>query len=601
MLDRQAKQRLAVLAALILVQTALEITTIGLILPFIALVSNPGLIESHHIVRTIRQLLQLASPASFLAAFGMAVFGLIVIKNAYGIWLTRAQARFCSRQTAALSTGLLARYLAAPYEYHLRRSSADMISTADRFVDHVFTHVVMPAMILVTELAAVVGIVCLMIAVEPKLSLILGTIVGGCALALARLMKARLAALSAANVRLHSSRMRMLQQALASIKDVKIMGREQFFQAQYSRLRHEHSDVETESQTLGQLPRPVLEAIVSGGIVLVVMAVLLQGRATADIVSALGLFAMGAFRIMPGVNRIVYAYTTIQNNASIVDRVAKDVFDVSIPCDAHLPSLAPLSLSNTIELRNVSFTYAGASGSALRAVSLLIRRGEAIALVGPSGAGKSTLADVLMGLLSPQEGQVLVDGRDVTRHQQPWRRIVGYVPQSITMIDDTLRNNVAFGMEPSRIDDAQIWNVLHLARIDAFVRALPDGLDTMLGERGVRLSGGQRQRVGVARALYRDPEVLVLDEATSALDNEIERQMTEAIETLHGKMTVIVIAHRLTTVERCNRLILLRDGAIVDDGTFGELVARSQSFREMARLERTVGSPDSVQSSRVVA
>jgi ATP-binding cassette subfamily C protein len=590
MLDRPAKLRLAVLAILILVQTALEVVSIGLTVPFIALVYDPALVESNRMFAAIRHFLELLSPTSFLVVFGLGLFGLIVVKNAYCIWLAHVQARFCSQQTAALSTRLLERYLRAPYEYHLRRNSGEMISTADRFVDYVFTQVVMPAIILVTELAVVLGIVGLMLAVEPKLSLMLGTIIGGCAFVLAKLMKSRLTALGEDNARFHTSRMRMLQQALASIKDVKIMGREQFFLARYSRLRSDHSAIETSTQTLSQVPRPMLEIVVSGGIVLTVIAVLLQARANADIVAALGLFAMGAFRIMPGVNRILYAYTSIENHKSIVDRVANDVLDKSISREACEPSQGMLSQVSTIELRNVSFTYAGASSPALKAISLAIGRGEAIALVGPSGAGKSTLVDVLLGLLSPQDGQVLIDGRDVTRNPGSWRQIVGYVPQSIAMMDDTLRNNVAFGIEPGLIDDAQVWDVLGLAKIDDFVRGLPDGLDTIVGERGVRLSGGQRQRLGVARALYRNPEVLVLDEATSALDSEIERQVTDAIETLHGEKTVIVIAHRLTTVERCDRLVFIRDGTIVDSGTVGELTARNQGFGDMFRLESNAGT-----------
>jgi ATP-binding cassette subfamily C protein len=597
MLDRPAKLRLAGLAVLILVQTVMEVASVGMILPFIAMMNDPGLIESNQIIRLIRLWLGSPSPTAFLVMYGFSLFGLMLVKNVYCIWVARIQARFGYRQIALLSTRLLERYLAAPYEYHLHRNSADMITTIDKFVDNVFAYVVISAMIMVTEIAAVLGIIVLMVAVEPKLTLILGAVLGGCSFLLAQLMKTRLEALGKEHARFYTSRLRILQQTLTSIKDVKVMGRERFFLSAFGKLRGDHAAVEAANQTLNQLPRPILETIISGGIVLVVTIVLLQGRATADIVGVLGLFAMAAFRVMPGISRIIYSYTTIKNNASFVDCIVRDFFDPSMSHHLDSPLPIPFRFSDAIEFRNVSFTYSGSAEPTIKKVSLVIRHGEAIALVGSSGAGKSTLVDVLLGLLPPQEGQVLVDGRDVTSDPQSWRQMVGYVPQSIALLDDTLRNNVAFGIEPDQIDDLQIWHALRLARLDDFVRALPDGLDTALGERGVRLSGGQRQRVGVARALYRDPDVLVLDEATSALDNEIERQVTEAIETLHGDKTVIVIAHRLSTVERCDRLILLQDGVIAGDGPFKDLVACNREFREMTRLEQITGADTNATSS----
>lgn len=589
MLDPNAKLQLAGLTILILLQSLMEVASVGLVLPFIAMVNNPGVIDSNHFLREIRELVGADTPSAFLIAFGFGLFVLILVKNIYYIWIIRLQTRFGYGQAAVVATRLFERYLGASYEYHLRHNSADMIATTEKMVDEVFTNVVIMAMLLMTESAAVFGIVIFMVAVEPKLTLMLGAVLGSCLFVIAQTMRSKLTALGRQRVQTYAGRMRTLQQALASIKDVKVTGREPFFLAAYRHVRSVHAVAEASSQALPQLPRPILEIVVGGGIVLVMLVVLLQGRATADIVSLLALFAMGSFRILPGVNRMVYAYTSIRTNGPAVERVAKDFFD---PALSDLPQPAAHShfrFSDTIELKNVSFAYADSVVPTLKSVSLTVRRGQTIGLVGSSGAGKSTLVDLLLGLLRPQQGEVLVDGRDIARDQRAWQQLIGYVPQTISLIDDTLRNNVAFGVDTSQIDDAQVWRALALARLDGFVRTLPDGLETMLGERGVRLSGGQRQRVGLARALYRDPEVLVLDEATSALDNESERQVTEAIEALHGNKTVIVIAHRLSTVERCDRLVLLHDGAIVDDGTFMDLATRNPGFREMVRLATLTG------------
>lgn len=591
-MDRQAKLRLAGLAFLIVLQTLMEVVSVGLVLPFIAMVNDPRLIDSSKVFGEARYYLGVDTATGFLAIFGLALFVLIFVKNVFYYSVMRLQARFGCSQAAIVSSKLVERYLAAPFEYHLRHNSGDMITTADRFVDHVFAQVVIVAMLLVTEAAAVLGIIAFMLAIEPTLTLLLGAVLGGCSVALMYLMRARLTALGHDQVRLHRSRLQTLQQALASIKDVKVMGSEGFFLSKYRKLRYEHAAVEAASQSLHQLPRPILEIVVTGGIVLVVLIILLQNRAASEMMGILGLFAMGAFRILPGANRIVYAYSAIKNNGPAVDRVAKDFFSAEMRDRLPGKTEAELIFAREIKFDNVSFAYSGAAGDALKIVALSIRRGEAIGLVGSSGAGKSTLVDVLLGLLTPQSGKVLVDGRDITTDPRQWRKVIGYVPQSISLIDDTLRNNIAFGIDANRIDDAQIWRSLELAHLDEFIRADAKGLDMMIGERGVRLSGGQRQRIGVARALYRNPEVLVLDEATSALDNESERQVTEAIESLHGEKTLIVIAHRLSTVERCDRIVLLRDGAIVDDGPFKELLERNADFYEMVRLATLTNSMD---------
>jgi ATP-binding cassette subfamily C protein len=256
-----------------------------------------------------------------------------------------------------------------------------------------------------------------------------------------------------------------------------------------------------------------------------------------------------------------------------------------------------VAFDRQLELCDISFSYEGSPARVLEDVSLSIRPGESIGFVGPSGAGKSTLLDIVLGLLAPQHGQVSVDGFDITTDPRRWRHLLGYVPQSISLIDDSLRNNVAFGIEADRIEDARVWHALKLAHLDDFCRSLPDGLDTMLGERGQRLSGGQRQRVGIARALYHDPEVLVLDEATSALDSESERDITDAIEAMRGTKTVLIIAHRLSTVKRCDRLVLLRKGKIVDIGTFSDLINRREDFRETVRLAELISHAPDISSA----
>lgn len=586
LLDPSGRRRLVLLGMLIFCHTLLEVVAVALVLPFIALINNPRLIDDNRIMHGIYAASRLGSTASFLTLFGIALFGLIVFKNLYFYGVLNLQMRFGFGEAAKIAERLFERYLAAPYRLHVQRNSADLISAIDNSADLVMAEALVYSIQLITEAAAVGGIVLLMFAIEPKLTLLLGVVLGGPSVMLALYLQREMLRLGQQAVRLRVDGLQCLQQAFSGIKEITVLGREAFFLSAFHAIRAKSAASQARFRIRSQLPRPVLEILVSGGVVLAIVILLIEGRATADIIGALALFTMAAFRILPGVNRIVYAYHNLKNAAGAIEAVGRDLLDPELP--AHLPPAAtlPLPFRDSIELRGVSFSFAGRTAPVLKDISLRIARGEAIGLVGASGAGKTTLVDVLLGLLPLAVGNITVDGQDIAAHLRSWRRLVGYVPQTISLIDDTLRNNVALGIDPLSIDDARIRRVLQLAHLDDLVRSLPQGLETNLGERGVKLSGGQRQRIGIARALYADPEVLILDEATSSLDNESEREITRAIEALHGEKTLVIIAHRLSTVKRCDRLVLLADGVVADSGSFEELAARRAELRELVEPDK---------------
>lgn len=593
MLSAAARRRLVQLGVLILFNTVLEVATVGMILPFIALLNNPALVETQGRIHAVYNLLGLSSATSFLALIGTFLLVLVVCKNIYLYWLTRLQARFGYFEAARVSEKLFSGYLAAPFQMHLNRNSADMITTVDYSVDAVFSQVLLYVIAFVTEASVILALIIFMLFTEPKLTMALGLVLGGSAALLSAYLRRELVELGKIGIQLRIGRLQCLQQALTSIKEVKVLGREQFFLGAFRNLRQKHAANQARASTVSQMPRQVLEVVVVGGLLLVIVMILLDGRATADMVAVLGLFAMAAFRIMPALNRMVNAYNTIKNSQAAVDEVWADFADQALAATPAPTEQKPIAFTHKLELRDISFSYEGNSTPVLEDISLSIRPGESIGFVGPSGAGKSTLVDIVLGLLAPQHGQVEVDGFDIATDPRRWRHLVGYVPQSISLIDDSLRNNVAFGIDADRIEEARVWHALKLARLDDFCRSLPDGLATMLGERGQRLSGGQRQRVGIARALYHDPKILVLDEATSALDSESERDITDAIDAMRGTKTVLIIAHRLSTVKRCDRLVLLRKGKILDIGTFDELIGRREDFRETVRLAELISkAPD---------
>jgi ATP-binding cassette subfamily C protein len=315
------------------------------------------------------------------------------------------------------------------------------------------------------------------------------------------------------------------------------------------------------------------------GVVAVIIGI--HGSTQSELVPLLGLFAYAGLRILPSLHWIVYYQNNLRFGAVPLDEVYRDWLDLS---DAAGPEDTGerLPFRNQISLSNVSYSYAGAQRIALQEIDLVIRRGESVGIVGETGAGKSTLVDLILGLLQPTRGSILVDGCDIADRLPSWQRQIGYVPQSIYLMDDSIRRNIAFGVEDDEIDHDRVDVAVRMARIDEFIQSLPAGLDTVVGERGVRMSGGQRQRVAVARALYNDPEVLVFDEATAALDSQTEHELTREIQSLQRKKTLVIIAHRLDTVRHCDRLVFLKQGRVVDIAPFEELRARNAAFRQLA-------------------
>jgi ATP-binding cassette, subfamily B, bacterial PglK len=336
-----------------------------------------------------------------------------------------------------------------------------------------------------------------------------------------------------------------------------------------------------------QIPRPVVETSAVVGMMLISGLLVLQGRPMGTIIPVLALFGMATVRLMPSVQQLSTMYTDLKYNLVSVKPLYDDLKELEVfgnLARSERRSNTRVEFKNTIEAQNISYAYPGSSEQALEGISFTIEKGEAVAFVGESGAGKTTVVDVILGLLKPDSGTVLVDRQDIHKNVSAWQKNIGYIPQFIYLADETLKNNIAFGLPEAEIDDHKVMRAIELAQLDSLLETLPEGLDTVIGENGTRLSGGQRQRVGIARALYHNPDVLVMDEATSALDNVTEKEITKALERLKGERTIIMIAHRLTTVENCDVLYMMRDGRITDSGTYNDLVESNKEFRKMALI-----------------
>jgi ATP-binding cassette subfamily C protein len=384
--------------------------------------------------------------------------------------------------------------------------------------------------------------------------------------------------------RLGRAILQSLQQSLGGLKEVKAMGHERFFYESFSKLQESLAEIRHRYGTLGDVPRLVVETIFVCGLFLVVLLVTLRGRAGEDIVPLLGLYAYGGFRLIPSMNRVLMHLGRIRFGSAAIGHLYQDLMLFGQhPVDrTDAQGGDAVLFTESLVLGRVSYTYEGSESPALQGIDLVVRRGETVGIIGPTGAGKSTLINIILGLLTPSSGRVTVDGRDIFKELRLWQRSIGYVPQEIYLTDDSLRRNIAFGLRDEEIDGGRVEVASRMAQLEDFIGSLPEGLDTIVGERGVRLSGGQRQRVAIARALYREPELLIFDEATSNLDQQTEHEVIRAIEALRGKKSLIIVAHRLSTIGPCDRLVFLRGGQVHASGTYDELFQGNAEFREMA-------------------
>jgi ABC-type multidrug transport system fused ATPase/permease subunit len=505
----------------------------------------------------------------------LALVATYAVKAVYLALLAWWQSYFVFEVQVSLSARLFNGYLRQPYTFHLQRNSAELIRNVISETSQLSHVATIPGIMLLSEGLVLVAISALLLVMEPVPAAVVVSSIALAALIFHRLTRMRVLRWSEARQRHETLRIQHLQQGLGGVKDVKVLGREAQFLARYTAHDRSVAKMQERQLTLSALPRLWLELLAAIGLTALVITMLLEGRPVAALVPTLGLFSVAAFRLMPSVSKVVTAVQNLRYARPVIDTLTVELAlaeNVSSSDGA-----VSLPFRESLRLSNLSYTYPGGAEPALRDIELTIPRGTSIGFVGGSGAGKTTLIDVILGLLTPTRGAVTVDGTDIRANVRGWQSQIGYVPQSIYLTDDTLRANVAFGLPPEKTDDEAVWRALRAAQLEEFVRALPQQLESVVGERGVRLSGGQRQRIGIARALYNDPSVLVLDEATSSLDTATEHGVMEAVDALHGDKTILIVAHRASTVQRCDVIVRLARGQIAASGLAPALVERQRA------------------------
>lgn len=563
--DRIAFTRIVVM---VIIGMFLETISLGIVVPIIGILTQDDYQQKYPFIVDIFGSL---SREELISAVMVAMVLIYVVRSLFLFWSLWIQKGFSASVSGRLSQSLFSTYLRQPYMFHLQRNSSTLMRNAKN-ATAIVTCGVDPFLVLLTDGLVAIAMFALLIAVEPVGTLAVLLVFGISTFVFQRTTRRRIDNWGY-QVDYHETKiLQHLQEGFGGAKDVKVLGRENEFLSQHEKHLGESIRINRIYNVILTLPRSFMEIITIVGLCLLVVSMVVRGRELADIVPILGLFAAAAFRVMPSINRLLMATQTLIFNRSIITSVYQD-FLLDSPDSLTVNSNT--KFASQLELVDVSFQYPAAAAASLQNVSLVVKRGEAVGFVGPSGAGKSTLVDVILGLFAPTSGVVKIDGQNVQQNLRNWQNQIGYVPQAIYLTDDMLRRNVAFGLNDENIDDNLVRDAIRLAQLEEFVATLPEKLDTVVGERGVRLSGGQRQRIGIARALYHNPSVLVLDEATSSLDTPTEHGVMQAVQALQGSKTVIIVAHRLSTVEYCDRLYKIENARITEEGTFEEVVQRS--------------------------
>lgn len=571
--DSKQKRMVFILLIMMLVGAGLEIVGVSLMLPLMTVIMEPEMFETNGVIRWLCEVFSITSHSSFVIACIVTLILVFIIKNLYLMLEYYVQNRFIFRSQFSTQQRMLRTFLDRPYEYFLNARTGEILRVIQYDVTDAYS-LLMTLMSFVTETIVSVALIVTIFIVDPMMTGFVALMMLLNILVIAKVIKPILHKMGI-NVQVHAANSnKWLLQSLHGVKEVKVANKERFFEEQYGKHGWKMIRIHEKSSVLNHFPRLLIEMVSVCSMLTLIAIMIRMGRDMESLMPVIAAFAMAALKLMPSANRIVSAINAVAYKEPALDQLIKQMrwmeeeaageLTIKKPVTAR-ENRKPLTLRQEIRLKNIRYHYPRSEEQVLDQAEMRIPVGKSVGIVGVSGAGKTTTVDIMLGLLTPQEGQVLVDGVDAMECYEEWVSHIGYIPQSIFLMDDTIRANVAFGVEPEMQSDEQVWHALEEAQLAEFIRSLPAGLDTRIGERGVRLSGGQRQRVGIARALYHDPELLVFDEATSSLDNETEAAIMESINRLHGKKTLVIIAHRLQTIEGCDMVYRVEGGKIIQE------------------------------------
>lgn len=569
LLDKQQKKKMVLLVFMMLIGAVLETLGVSLIIPVMNVVLEEDAIERHEYLQLICRIFHIddSSHLTILVMIGLVL--VFVVKNVFLFFQQKIQLKFVYTNQFATSRRMMINFMKRPYEYYLNADTAVIQRSITSDVNNMYG-LILALLQLISEGIVFVSLAAVSLVADVWMSLTVTALLVIALLVIKCILKPIMRRAGEENQEFYSGLYKWIDQSVMGIKEIKIARKESYFINEYSKCGAGYVSAVQRYNLFNATPRLLIETVAIAGMILYLMIQLLQGSAAADIVPQLGLLAVAAMRLIPCANRINNHLTSISYfepffmgvSDNLQDEIRDETIDYNAETYQRKIEVEKLDVRKEIVLSDITYQYPNSETLIFDHADMKIPVGKSVGIVGTSGAGKTTIVDILLGLLQLESGRILADGVEVREHYASWLKNIGYIPQTIFMIDSTIRKNVAFGYADEDIDDAKVWEALREAQLDVFVKSLTEGLDTSIGERGIRISGGQRQRIGIARALFEDPEVLVLDEATSALDNETEAAIMDSINRLHGRKTLIIIAHRLQTIEKCDMVYRVENGKV---------------------------------------
>jgi ATP-binding cassette, subfamily B, bacterial PglK len=584
LLDAKERRQFWMLTGVMTLVAGAEVMGMTAVLVLLNVLAEPGSIQNNAVLGFLYDTLGFESTFSFQVGISILVFLVVMLGIAIKAAGSYATSMYATMRGSAISSRLLEIYLRQPYRWFLERNSAEIGQNVLAEVDGLVGRVITPALRLIANGLLVLSILLFLLFVDPLVTLFTGGVLGVTYALIYLRLHNELRRAGEDMVAALGQRFRIAQESTGGIKDVKILGKEAVYMEVYSKAAHRTARSNAKILLMGEMPRFALEALSFGTILSLILVLLLRsGGDISNIVPVLGVIAYATMRLLPSLQQIYFGLTSIRGATASMAAIVADLALVKTVQPLPGPDVDPLPLLHQLDLAGLSFAYPTASRAAVRELSLTIPARTTVGIVGGTGAGKTTLVDLVLGLLTPDAGEIRVDGKVVSgKSVAAWQKTLGYVPQSIFLTDDSIASNIAFGVPKDAIDMAAVERAARTAALHDFITSeLPLGYETPVGERGVRLSGGQRQRIGIARALYREPSMLIMDEATSALDNITERVVMDAVQRIREDKTIILIAHRLSTVKTCDTIFLMEQGRLVAQGTYDELLAGNEVFRRM--------------------
>jgi ABC-type multidrug transport system fused ATPase/permease subunit len=562
----------------------IELVGVGSLGPFIAIVSNPQIIHTNAILHGLFDYFQFKSDVNFITVSGITLIVIMALSNSCLSGMNYILYKFSATQRHLIATRLLEKYLRQSYIFYLNVNTAEI---SKKILGDVFiftSAVLLPILQLISGLVISLSILVLLIFINPILAVIISIVLSVSYLLIFYFVRKILSKKGAEQFIINTLRYKYINETFGGIKDIKILGKEKIFLDSITEQSEKSTTNDATSDIINDLPKYLIETISISVIISLIIIMISNGSKIDEFLPVLTVYVFGAYKLLPLFQKIFKAITSIRYNYPIVENIYHDLRELPSGIALTSSEIERMNFHRNIRLENIIFSYPGTNKEIIKNQSITIAVNTSVALVGSTGCGKTTFADIILGLLEPQSGKIFIDDVEIDDfNRKNWQQNLGYVPQTIYLTDDTIRNNIAFGVESSKIDDNAVIHAAKMANIHDFImNELKFGYDTIIGERGIRLSGGQRQRIGIARAVYHNPSVLILDEATSALDTLTENAIMDAIKNLSRKKTIIMIAHRITTVKNCDAIYLIDKGIIADQGSYEELYDRNKIFRKMA-------------------